>query len=179
MPEQLRINFFGAPARGKSNLAAHEYAQLRFQHYSAELVREWIKGWALSNHPIAYYDQIYIFGKQHHAEYEFLKAGIKNVVTDSPVWLSVFYAPQDLKRSIARMVQLYDQDFPSLNLLLLRDGRSSYEGEGRYQDEKGAQEVENRMASFMLEALGPGNYKVFRFDQQEEINDAVMSAAIK
>lgn len=179
MPEQLRINFFGAPARGKSNLAAHTYAQLRFQHYSAELVREWIKGWALTHHLVAYYDQIYVFGKQHHIEYEFLKAGIKNVVTDSPVWLSVFYAPADLKRPLAQMAQMYDREYPALNILLLRDGKSEYEAEGRYQDARGAQQVEERMGLFMHDALGVGNFKAFRFDQLEEINDAVLAAARK
>lgn len=179
MSEQLRINFFGAPARGKSNLAAHIYAQLRFQHYSAELVREWVKGWALTHHPVAYYDQIYVFGKQHHIEYEFLKAGIKNVVTDAPIWLAVFYAPAELKRPLAQMAQMYDKEYPALNILLLRDGTHMYEAEGRYQDAQGAQQVEDRMGRFVVDALGVGNYKVFRFDQLEEINDAVMSAARK
>ncbi len=179
MSEQLRINFFGAPARGKSNLAAHEYAQLRFQHYSAELVREWIKGWALTKRQIGYYDQLYVFGKQHHLEYDFLKAGVKNVVTDSPLWLSVFYAPEQMKRSIAALVRLYDQDYPALNILLLREQQSPYEGEGRYHDEQSAQELENRLANFLPEALGWGNYQTFRFDQKDEIHDAVIRAAIK
>jgi hypothetical protein len=179
MIEQLRINFFGAPARGKSETASRVFSELRSQHYSAGLVQEWIKGWALRNYQIQFYDQIYVLGKQHHLEYEYLKAGVKNVVTDSPLWLSVFYAPTELKRGIAELVREYDGEYPSLNILLLKDKSAPYEREGRYQDEEGAQLVQNNMVHFMNEIVGFENYQTYYFGQKEEIKQAVLRAAIK
>jgi hypothetical protein len=179
MPEQLRINFFGAPARGKSNIASWIYSQLRFEHISAEFVQEWIKTWAYSKKPVQHFDQIYIFGKQHHMEYEMLKAGVKNIVTDSPLWLGVFYAPHDLKRGIAELIREYEREYPALNILLLKDKGAEYEREGRYQNEDGAQQLENKLMHFLPDVLGFGNFKVFNFSQQEEIKQAVLAAAIR
>jgi hypothetical protein len=179
MPEQLRINFFGAPARGKSNIASWIFSQLRFGHINAELVQEWIKTWAYAHRPVQQFDQIYIFGKQHHMEYELLKAGVKNIVTDSPIWLSVFYAPPDLKRGIAELIREYEQEYPALNILLLKDKDAEYEREGRYQDAGGAQRLEDTLIDFMYETMGISNFKTFRFSQQEAIKNAVLEAVIK
>lgn len=175
---QLRINFFGAPSRGKSNLAAWTYSMMRFLHLNTELVQEWIKHWAYNQVKIQYFDQIYVFGKQHRLEYDLLKAGVKNIVTDSPTWLSVFYAPRELKRPLAELNHLYDQEFPSLNFLILKDRDSEYEREGRYQDAGGAQDLENKLIDFMPEILGD-NYKTLFFSEREKITQAVLEAAIR
>jgi hypothetical protein len=179
MVDQLRINFFGAPCRGKSETAARVFSELRSAHINAGLVQEWIKQWALENRPVQQFDQIYVFGKQHHAEYNLLKAGVKNVVTDSPVWLSVFYAPHDQKRAIAQLIRDYDDEYPSFNILLLRDDGDPYEREGRYNSEAAAQQLEDKLIPFLHEVLGAGNFQVFRFGQKEEIKQAVLAAAIK
>jgi hypothetical protein len=179
MAEQLRINFFGAPARGKSNMASWIYSQLRFQHYNAEYVQEWIKLWAYRKYQMKPFDQIYVFGKQQHLEYEMLKAGVKNIVTDSPLWLSVFYAPIQLKRGLAELIREYEMVYPALNILVLKDQGAPYEREGRYQDQDGAQELEDKLVRFMPEVLGYGNFQVYNFSQQEEIKNAVLRAAIK
>lgn len=179
MAEQLRVNFFGAPSRGKSNIASWIYSQLRFQHFNAEYVQEWIKLWAYRKYQMKTFDQIYVFGKQHHLEYEMLKAGVKNVVTDSPLWLSVFYAPVQLKRGIAELIREYEREYPALNILVLKDQNAPYEREGRYQDETGAQELEDKLITFMPEVVGYGNFQVYNFSQQDAIKNAVLGAAIK
>lgn len=179
MAEQLRVNFFGAPARGKSNMASWIYSQLRFQHYNAEYVQEWIKLWAYRKYQMKPFDQIYVFGKQQHLEYEMLKAGVKNIVTDSPLWLSVFYAPPQLKRGLAELIREYEREYPALNILVLKDQNASYEREGRYQDEAGALDLEDRLINFMPEVLGYGNFQVYNFSQQEAIKNAVLGTAIK
>lgn len=179
MSEQLRINFFGAPSRGKSNLAADMYAALRYAHINAEYVQEWIKHWAYNGVKVEYFDQIYIFGKQQHLEYDLLKAGVKNIVTDSPIWLAAFYAPMDLKPPISDMIRMYDASYPSLNFLILHDRDGQYEREGRYQDKDGAQLLEDRLHHFMLDTLGGDNFKTFYFSQQAEIKQAVLEAAIR
>jgi hypothetical protein len=176
---QLRINFYGAPACGKSETASRVFSELRSAHYSAGLVQEWIKGWALAQKPVKQFDQIYILGKQHHLEYELLKAGVKNVVTDSPLWLSVFYAPMQLKRGIAELIRAYELEYPTLDILLLKDQDAVYEKEGRYQDEAEAQRVEDKMIRFLPEVLGFGNFQIYQFGQKEAIKNAVLAAAIK
>jgi hypothetical protein len=159
-------------------MASWIHSQLRFEHISAELVQEWIKVWVLEHRPVEKFDQIYLFGQQHYKEYELLKTGVKNIVTDAPLWLNVFYAPSDLKRGITELIREYEQEYPALNILLLKDQDAAYEREGRYQNESGAQELENKMIHFMLDVFGD-NYKVFRFSQKEEIKQAVLTAAIR
>lgn len=176
---QLRINFFGAPGRGKSNLASWTYSMMRFSHLNAELVQEWIKHWAYNRVKVEHLDQIYVFGKQHHLEYDLLKAGVKNIITDSPTWLSVFYAPQDLKRPLAELNRVYDAEYPSLNFLILKDIEADYEREGRYQDADGAQQLEDKMLEFMYETVGGGNFHTVFFSDRETILKAVLEAAIK
>lgn len=179
MPNQLRINFFGAPARGKSNLAAWTYSTMRLLHFNAELVQEWIKHWAYNRVPVQYFDQIYVFGKQHHLEYDLLKAGVKNIITDSPTWLSVFYAPPDLKRPLAELNRLYDQQYLSLNFLVLKDHDADYEREGRYQDADGAQQLEDKMLEFMYETVGADNFHTVFFSEREKITKFVLDNAVK
>lgn len=152
---------------------------MRFSHLNTELVQEWIKHWAYNRIKIEHLDQIYVFGKQHHLEYDLLKAGVKNIITDSPTWLSVFYAPSDLKRPLSELCRVYDQEYPSINFLVLKDPDASYEREGRYQDAEGAQEIEDRMLEFMYETVGGDNFHSVFFSEREKITTAVFEAAIK
>lgn len=176
--KQLRINFFGAPGRGKSNLAAWTYSVVRLAHVNAELVQEWVKHWAYNKYKIEFFDQIYIFGKQYHIEYDLLKAGVKNIISDSPLWLSVFYAPIELKRPISQIIELYEAEYPSLNFLVLKDLDAKYEREGRYQDSIGAEMIEDKLIKFMPEVLGQ-NYQTIFFSEREKIQQAVLEAAIR
>jgi hypothetical protein len=162
-----------------AQLAADMYAELRYAHINAEYVQERVKHLAYNHIEIQHFDQIYIFGKQQHLEYDLLKAGVKNIVTDSPVWLSAFYAPFDLRAGISELIREYEGEYPALNLLILKDQDAPYEREGRYQNADGAQDLENKLTHFLIDTLGAENFQTFHFSQQQEIKQAVFNAAIR
>ena len=146
----MRINLFGGPGSGKSTTAAWLFSELKRRLVSVEHVNEYVKAWAYANRPVDHYDQIYIMAKQMQYEYRFLKNGIKNIVTDSPVDLSIVYSPEHLKPALRLMCQTYNQDFAHANIFIRR-GDKPYVQEGRYQDKTRALEVDLKIQ----EELGP------------------------
>jgi Cdc6-like AAA superfamily ATPase len=140
----MRFNFLGGPGSGKSTTAALVFAEMKKEMYSVELVSEYVKAWAYANQPVDFYDQFYIQAKQMHYEYRFLKNGVKNVVTDSPVALSYIYAPPSLRGALKHVSDTYDQDFAFFNIFLVR-GNKPYIAAGRYQSKDKAIEIDKRI----------------------------------
>ena len=87
----MRINILGGSGLGKSTLAAWLYSEIKRNHYSIELVSEYVKTRAVQKTEIKLLDQNYIFAKQQQYEYRFLSYGIKNCVSDSPTLLPTLY----------------------------------------------------------------------------------------
>ena len=77
-------------------------------------------------------------------EYRFLKNGVKNVVTDSPVALSYVYAPPSLAPALRLVSDTYDRDFAHFNIFLKR-GDKPYVAAGRYQDKARALEIDQKI----------------------------------
>jgi nicotinamide riboside kinase len=140
----MRINLFGGPGSGKSTTAAWLFSELKRRLVSVEHVNEYVKAWAYAKRSVDPYDQVYIMAKQMQYEYRFLKNGIKNVITDSPVDLSIVYSPTHLKPALKLMVETYNRDFDYLNIFLCR-GNKPYVAEGRYQDKERAVEIDNKI----------------------------------
>jgi hypothetical protein len=151
----MRINFFAGPGAGKSTTTARVFSQLKERGVSVEHVGEYVKAWAYQKRAIQKWDQIYLFGKQQQYEYRYISKGVKNIVTDSPCFLSVVYTLkyQDdetslLAGALADLSQEYDKDHPCTNIFLHR-GMKPYHKEGRYQDYGEAKEID----AFMLNVL--------------------------
>ncbi len=141
-----RINLYGGPGSGKSSLAAWIYSWLKEKHLSVELVREKIKPWAYEKRPPQSFDQVYLFGRQLHAEDVFLRNGVEVVVTDSPLLQNVIYG--DLYgapgwEGILSIINEVEELYPSINLVLTYNGMR-YDPEGRYQSMDDAVEVLQR-----------------------------------
>jgi thymidylate kinase len=141
----MRINFFGGPGSGKSTTAAWLFSELKREHYSVELVMEYVKSWATMNRPVNKFDQVYLFGKQCQYEYRWLSHGVKNIVTDSPTFLSSVYARKYMSKEMAHHLselnKLYDEEFPCVNIFLKRNDKP-YQTEGRYQNREEAEEMD-------------------------------------
>jgi hypothetical protein len=143
-PSTMRINFFGGPGSGKSTMAAYVFYRLKRALYSVEHVGEYVKSWAYLNRPVDFYDQFYLQAKQMQYEYRFLKAGVRNIVTDAPVALSYIYSASHLRDVLKQVSDTYDKDFASVNIFLER-GDKPYLAAGRYQSRAKAMEVDEKI----------------------------------
>ena len=129
----LRISFYGGPGVGKSTLAAKVYAALN-QGGTAELVREFVKSWAYEGRQLDIFDQVYTFANQLWSEHQLDKAGVKVIVTDSPVLLQCVYADlldPNIAAHLIAIAKNYERCRQSLNFLVKRT--VVYDPVGRYQ----------------------------------------------
>lgn len=130
----LRVNFYGGPCVGKSTLAALVYAELNRVGVRAELVQEFIKLWAYEGRRPDAYDQVYTFANQLWAEHRLARAGVKVVVTDSPILLQCVYTAE-LDREFARHLRMIAMTFEAahtpLNFFVKRT--VAFDPHGRFQ----------------------------------------------
>jgi nicotinamide riboside kinase len=142
------ISLYGGPGTGKSTSAAYLYYVLKTQGANAELVREYVKDWAWEKRSFSTYDQLYFLGKQSRRE-SMLYGKADWVVTDSPVLMNAYYAQlycppvvaEGVKASAAGFYQHAEVDgHRHVHVFLKRS--KPYNPAGRYQDEKGARELD-------------------------------------
>lgn len=155
MKRTVVINLFAGSGAGKSTTAAALYAAMKLRGLHVELVREYIKDWAWSDRKPNRYDQIYIMGKQIHAESQ-LYHKVDYIVTDSPFLLSPFYENHHypdatvkpcLPSALAfkRWAELNDVIY--LNYFLVR--KKKFDPRGRYETEDQAKQIDQELATWL------------------------------
>lgn len=173
----MRVNFFGGPGSGKSTTTAWVFAMLKDRKVSVEHVNEYVKSWAYQKRPIQKHDQLYLFAKQQQYEYRYLSSGVKNIVTDSPCFLSVIYSLKyigsEYAEAINTLCKMYDKDHQSLNIFLSR-GDKPYVTEGRYQTLDEAKEIDQAVLK-ALEQSYRNNYHIVDFKDREKILELVLN----
>ena len=141
----LRICFYGGPGVGKSTLAARVYAELnRSDCATTELVREFVKDWAYEGKQPDGWDQVFTFANQLHAEHKLAKAGVKVVVTDSPVLLQCMYAAlkdAGIGFHLTNLALQYEKAHTALNFFVER--RVAYDPSGRFQTPGALAEIDD------------------------------------
>lgn len=146
------INLFAGPGSGKSTLAGSLFARMKEEGYSVELVREYVKNWAYENKPVNKYDQIYITGKQCHAE-SLLYGKVDYIITDCPVLQGAAYDkkynkhPQVQEFIRSHLLNLEDDGIESLNVFVTR--HKAYIQDGRYEDEKAAIKMDELIKDYI------------------------------
>lgn len=171
-----RINLCAGPCSTKSSLAASIYGSLKSLHYNVELCREFVKSFAYHGRKVNKWDQVYIFGQQQQAEYEYLNNGVDLIVTDSPVQLSWIYAKYYKLDSIADylfpIIKEYEQDFPSLNILINRS-EIPYNTLGRFQDEEEAKKLHTFIIDCMVYYFNNDNQYVVKAGDVKGVIDLI------
>lgn len=170
----MRFNLLGGPGAGKSETALRLAADIKHDLRSVEHVGEYVKSWAYQKRTVEKFDQVYIFGKQHQYEYRFISSGVKNIITDSPVFLSSVYAPSELALPLTALCMAYDREFPSMNIFIQR-GDKPYLQAGRWQTKDEALELDKRifdMAQTYCTKVGVP-FRIYKFQEYDKILDLV------
>lgn len=133
------INLLGAPGTGKSIVAAHLFAMMKFKGLNVELVLEYAKDLVYEQRNKTITNQQYVFGKQGHRLFR-LREDVDYIITDSPLILSQFYnsvygdKSEQFKQNVLHEMSKYE----NINFLLNRT--KPYDPKGRYQTEVQADE---------------------------------------
>lgn len=142
------INFFGGPGAGKSTAAAGLFYELKKRWVSAELVTEFAKElvWSDSAHLLS--QQNYVFANQEH-RLNRLENKVDVAITDSPLLLSAFYAPESYPLSFKQSVFDFFQLYRNINIFVERSHQ--YAEEGRLQNQAEADALSDSMKRFLLD----------------------------
>jgi nicotinamide riboside kinase len=147
------VNLFGGSGIGKSTTAAGLYSAMKLRGLNAELVREFVKGWAWDGIKVGKFDQIYILGKQAKTESR-LYGKVDWIVTDSPLLLSPIYErfwnghEVTKPAAFAFMEFARSQGVKYHHFLLSRS--KPYDPRGRYETEEQALRADVAMEEFLI-----------------------------
>jgi hypothetical protein len=140
----LVVGFYAGPGAGKSTMAAHVFALLKWAGIRAELVTEFAKEVYWEQRPIP--DPFYVIAKQYHRLVRVVPH-VDVVVTDAPLLLGLAYTRH---RELQRVITDYATRFHMFHIFLHR--RKPYDPVGRYQAEPEAVALD-RTVENMLEDL--------------------------
>ena len=143
------VNLFGGPGSGKSTGAAYIFSKLKMLGINAELVTEFAKDKVWEESKAVFENQLYILGKQ-----DFKVSRCYNkvdvVITDSPAYNSKIYNNFEGEKA-----KIFDQlvlethlSYDSLNYFIRRV--KSYNPIGRFQDEKGSNELSEKILALLI-----------------------------
>lgn len=147
------INLFGSPGQGKSTVRAGLFWLLKTHQYSIEEVAEFAKYLCLSNRKWQLRrDPLSVLAEQNHRQ-DILRGRYRFAVSDSPLMLCDFYAPDDYalrSRSFSAAVEEHFAGYDNINFFLSRDlEQGEFETEGRDHDKAQSLETEARMREFL------------------------------
>lgn len=137
---------FAGPGAGKSTIAAHAYAKLKWRGVDVELVTEYAKDLVWEGRSQALDNQIYVFGKQLQ-RLNILVGQVDVIVTDSPLLLSCIYKTENLSQSFDSVVLDVFNDFNNINYFIER--RNPYNPKGRLQTAEEAKIKNNEIKTFL------------------------------
>ena len=141
------INLLGAPGAGKSTLAAGLFYKMKQNYMSVELVTEYAKDLHYDGHASHELDQLSVFAEQHR-RIDRLLGKVEYVISDSPLFLSAYYANKNsYSHTFANYVLEIAESHNNINYLVKRSHR--YDPNGRSQDEAGSDLIYDEMYWFM------------------------------
>lgn len=145
------INLYSGPCAGKSTLAADIFSKLKRAGVQAEIPPEVAKIRAQRGDIGFLNDQLAVFAETHHQLAMTAKSGAQVAVLDSPLLLSLIYAPKPYLFHFPHLVRdVYDQ-YENLNFVLQRSNTHPYSEVGRVHSEQQAHSIDNEIISLLRE----------------------------
>lgn len=136
----LVINLFAGPGAGKSTTRAGVFHKLKLAGHNVEEAPEFAKELTWEKRQTALGCQTYIFANQLYALHR-LQGQVAAVVTDSPLLLSLIYAPTDEPQSLSELVLDKWHSFNNINFFIERT--KTYNPVGRNQTEQQAHGIDD------------------------------------
>lgn len=140
------INFFGGAGAGKSTAAAGLFYEMKKRWIQAELVNEYAKElvWSGNEHMLSH--QNLVFAEQEH-RLNRLIGKVDVAISDSPLLLSSYYAPESYPVSFKQSVFDFFSNYDNVNIFVQRS--HDYVQAGRLQNEEEAAAVSDSMELFL------------------------------
>ncbi len=165
----MRINLFGGPGVGKSTLAARLFVWLKEHGHNADLVQEFIKKWAYQGRTLQSFDYVTSFSNQLRREDLLIQAGVKWVITDSPLLLQVAYCRYQFMAGAEGLLMLareFEAAYPAINLVVNRT--VPYQSEGRWETEPEARGMDAHIER-QLQAWNVDYTRINTFDDALDV----------
>lgn len=99
----LVVNFYAGPGTGKSTVAAHVFALLKWRGMNVEMALEYAKDKVWEESLAVLSNQIYVLGKQIHRVNR-LVGQVDIVLTDAPLGHSLYYGKHGTSPEFKAMV---------------------------------------------------------------------------
>jgi hypothetical protein len=113
------INFYSGPGGGKSTSSAGLFHLMKVANMSVELVGEFAKEITWEKHYKLLEDQIFVFAEQQR-RLQRLVGQVRFAITDSPLLLSLVYAPSHYPESFKTFCKDVFDSYTNINVLLER-----------------------------------------------------------
>jgi hypothetical protein len=155
--ESTIINFFGGPGIGKSTQASGLFTEMKKNHLSVECTYEFPKEVAWEGNVSQLKDQLFITANQHR-NISRLYGKVDYIIVDSPIVLGCFYEqrygdgyPASFYgvTGFGNFIWGLFKKYKNINILLTRNDET-YDQNGRLQDLREAQEIDEDIRQTLL-----------------------------
>jgi hypothetical protein len=169
------VNLFAGPSVGKSTLAPDIFTKLKRLGIQAECPPEVAKLHAQRGDMEFLRDQLAVFGQTQHQLSMSRLSGSPIAVSDSPILLSLVYAPKPYFASFPNMVREVAAQYQNLNYYLKRDPSIPFSEVGRVHNEAESKEKDAEI----LEMLRTEQQTFKVIDSSEESARIVVADVVK
>lgn len=142
------VNFFGAPSAGKTTARSGLFHELKKKWIRAEEIKEYAKELCQAGcqHMLAY--QNHVFSTQELRQ-RVLIGSSDIAVTDAPLLLSAFYAPEDYPLSFKQLVFDHYNAYQNINIYVERS--HEYQIHDRVQTPEESEVVNDALLDFLTD----------------------------
>ncbi len=154
MEKIIAVNLFSGPSGGKSTTRAGVFYFLKCAGIPCEEASEYAKGKVLEGSASVLRNQVYVFGKQHHITTR-ASNGVKVVVSDSPLLLSIVYDKKTAggkgNKFLHDLVLSEHEKFDNMNYFMQRPADRPYQQFGRTQSKEESEALDLEVVKVLEE----------------------------